>query len=376
MTRDAPSAGEAVNSASVLQRLYVMAGLVAGAYVLYRLSAVLTPFLIAGILAYLGNPLVSRLQRWGLPRSAGTTLVFVLVVLLVAGVVTALLPAIRHQALLFLDYTRQYAELLQRQIIPELSARLGIHLDSQTVTHYASANAQKLADWLGKSLRIAVSSGSGILATLLDIVLIPVLGFYLLRDWPGLLERIRELIPRRRLPLVELLARDANAMLMAFLRGQILVMLALGTSYAIGLSIVGLQTAILIGLLAGFLSFVPYLGVISGISMATLAMYVQTGAFLPIVGVWVVFGIGQILESMVYTPYLVGERIGLHPVLVIFAVLAGGELFGFAGLLLALPVTAVLIALLRHAQRWYLDSPWYRGSAQATEEAQSCPEKK
>ena len=370
------TAGE--NPAGALQRLYVLAALVVAAYLLYRLGAVLTPFLIAGILAYLGNPLVSRLQRWGLSRTVGTTLVFVLVLLVVAGIVTALLPAIRHQALLFLDYTRQYAELLQRQIVPELSARLGIQLDSQTITHYASANAQKLADWLGKSLRIAVSSGSGILATLLDIVLIPVLGFYLLRDWPQLLERIRELIPRRRLPTVELLARDANTMLMAFLRGQILVMLALGTSYAIGLSIVGLQTAILIGLLAGFLSFVPYLGVISGISMATLAMYIQTGAFLPMVGVWVVFGIGQILESMVYTPYLVGERIGLHPVLVIFAVLAGGELFGFVGLLLALPVTAVLIALLRHAQRWYLDSTWYGGHAPlpaAEEEVNGCPAK-
>jgi len=362
---------------SAAQRLYVLAGLALGVYLLYRLGAVLTPFLIAGILAYLGNPLVSRLQRWGLPRSVGTTLVFLLVALLAAGILMALLPAIRHQALLFLDYTRQYAELLQRQILPQLSTRLGIHLDSQTIGHYASANAQRLADWLGKSLRIAVSSGSGILATLLDIVLIPVLGFYLLRDWPRLLERIRALTPRRRLALVELLARDANSMLMAFLRGQILVMLALGTSYAIGLSIVGLQTAILIGLLAGFLSFVPYLGVISGISMATLAMYVQTGAFLPLIGVWVVFGVGQILESMVYTPYLVGERIGLHPVLVIFAVLAGGELFGFAGLLLALPVTAVLIALLRHAQRWYLDSPWYRGPSlpPAAEEEASCPQK-
>ncbi len=368
----------AENPAGVLQRLYVLAALSVAAYLLYRLGPVLTPFLIAGILAYLGNPLVSRLQRWGLSRTVGTTLVFILVLLVVAGIVTALLPAIRHQALLFLDYTRQYAELLQRQIVPELSARLGIQLDSQTITHYASANAQKLADWLGKSLRIAVSSSSGILATLLDIVLIPVLGFYLLRDWPQLLERIRELIPRRRLPTVELLARDANTMLMAFLRGQILVMLALGTSYAIGLSIVGLQTAILIGLLAGFLSFVPYLGVISGISMATLAMYIQTGAFLPMVGVWVVFGIGQILESMVYTPYLVGERIGLHPVLVIFAVLAGGELFGFVGLLLALPVTAVLIALLRHAQRWYLDSTWYRGPGPlpaAEEEVNGCPAK-
>ena len=342
-----------------MQRFFVLAVLILLGWLTYRLSPILSPFLIAGILAYLGNPLVTRLQRYRISRTWGTTLVFVSVLLLLAGVTMALLPVIRQQSLLFVEYLRQYLELLQTQIIPQLSARIGIHIDSQSITHYATANAQKLAGWLGRSLQVALSSGSGLISGILNVILIPVLGFYLLRDWPHLVNRVAALIPQRYLPISQRLAGDADAMLMAFLRGQLLVMLALGASYAIGLSIIGLQTAILIGLVAGLLSFVPYLGVVSGVTMASLAMYVQTGAFLPILWVLIVFAIGQVLESMVFTPYLVGDRIGLHPVAVIFAVLAGGELFGFAGLLLALPITAVLIALLRHVHGWYLQSPHY-----------------
>ncbi len=344
-----------------MQRFFVLAILILLGWLAYRLSPILSPFLIAGILAYLGNPLVTRLQRYRINRTWGTTLVFVLVILVLAGITMALLHVIRHQSLLFVEYLRQYLELLQTRIIPQLSARIGIPLDSQSLTHYATANAQKLAGWLGRSLQMALSSGPSLISSVLSIILVPVLGFYLLRDWPRLIARIAALIPPHYLPLSRRLAGDADAMLMAFLRGQLLVMLALGASYAIGLSIVGLKTAILVGLVAGLLSFVPYLGVVSGIAMATLAMYVQTGAFLPILGVLIVFGIGQILESMVFTPYLVGDRIGLHPVAVIFAVLAGGELFGFAGLLLALPVTAVLIALLRHLHGWYVQSRYYLG---------------
>ncbi|MCK9189671.1 AI-2E family transporter [Acidithiobacillus sp.] len=344
-----------------MQRFFVLAVLILLGWLTYRLSPILSPFLVAGILAYLGNPLVTRLQRHRISRTWGTTLVFVLVAVIMAGIIMALLPIIRHQSSLFIEYLQKYVELLQTQIIPQFSARIGIHLDSQSITHYATANAQKLAGWLGRSLQLALSSGSGLISSVLSIILVPVLGFYLLRDWPRLIARMAALIPPHYLPLSQRLASDADTMLMAFLRGQLLVMLALGTSYAIGLSMVGLQTAILVGLVAGLLSFVPYLGVVSGITMASLAMYVQTGAFLPILWVLIVFGIGQVLESMVFTPYLVGDRIGLHPVAVIFAVLAGGELFGFVGLLLALPVTAVLIALLRHLHGWYLQSPYYLG---------------
>ncbi|PKY10389.1 AI-2E family transporter [Acidithiobacillus marinus] len=344
-----------------MQRFFFLATLILLGWLTMRLSPVLTPFLLAAILAYLGNPLVSYLQRHRIGRTWGTTLVFLLVLIVFAGTIMALLPVIRHQSLLFVDYLQKYTSLLQSRLIPQLVAETGIQLDSGTISHYATSNAQKLAAWLGHGLQVALSSGSGFLTGALSIILVPVLGFYLLRDWPRLLARIDQWIPQKQAELIRRLSRDADAMLMAFLRGQLLVMLALGCSYALGLSIIGLKTAILIGLIAGILSFVPYLGVISGVLMASLAMYVQTGTFLSVLWVLLVFFIGQILESMVFTPYLVGDRIGLHPVAVIFAVMAGGQLFGFIGLLLALPVTAVLVALLRHFQSWYLQSPYYLG---------------
>ncbi len=344
-----------------MQRFFFLAILVLLGWLTIRLSPVLTPFLLAAILAYLGNPLVTYLQRHRIGRSWGTTLVFVIVLLMFAGTLMALLPVIKHQALLFADYLQKYAGLLQSRLIPKLAAATGIQLDSGTISHYATSNAQKLATWLGHGLQVALSSGSGLLTGVLSIILVPVLGFYLLRDWPRLLARIDQWIPQKHVVLVRRLSRDADTMLMAFLRGQLLVMLALGCSYAFGLSIIGLKTAILIGLVAGILSFVPYLGVISGVLMASLAMYVQTGTLISVLWVLLVFFVGQILESMVFTPYLVGDRIGLHPVAVIFAVMAGGSLFGFIGLLLALPVTAVLVALLRHFQSWYLQSPYYLG---------------
>ncbi len=327
---------------------------------LYLLSPILSPFFIAGVFAYLANPLVTLLGHWRIGRGMATALVFLLVALLMIGTVMTLLPTIRAQILIAINYLQQYGDLLQTQLLPMLSQQLHIPLDSQSLGSYASKNASKLAHWASNSLRIAFVSGSGILSILMNFLLIPVLTFYLLRDWPQLLQRMEELIPRSQIALIRRLAADSDQMLMAFLRGQVLVMLALGSTYAIGLSIVGLKTAILIGLLSGLLSFVPYLGFVSGILMATLAMYMQSSHFLPLLGVWIVYGIGQILESTVFTPLLVGDRLGLHPVLVIFAVLAGGQLFGFTGLLLALPVTAILIALLRHFYRWYLGSELYR----------------
>ena len=328
-------------------------------WLIYLLGPILSPFLIAGVLAYLGNPLVTFLQRWRIGRTLGTTLVFLFALLLAAAIIIALLPTVRAQTLIAINYLQQYAKLLQTQLLPQISQRLGIPIDSHTLTAYASKNASKLAHWASSSLQVALISGSGILSFLMNFLLLPVITFCLLRDWPRLLQRLDELIPRRQLALVRQLAIDSERMLMAFLRGQLLDMLALGATYAIGLSIVGLKTALLIGLLSGLLSFVPYLGFASGIILASLAMYIQCGTLLSLAAAWAVYGVGQVLESTLFIPILVGDRIGLHPVLVIFAVLAGGQLLGFVGLLIALPVTAILIALLRHAHRWYRQSRAY-----------------
>jgi predicted PurR-regulated permease PerM len=201
-----------------------------------------------------------------------------------------------------------------------------------------------------------------LLAWLANLVLIPVVTFYLLRDWHIVIERVHELLPRRSEPHIVRLASEADTMLGAFLRGQLSVMTALAVVYSLGLWIVGLDLALLIGLIAGLVSFVPYLGFITGIALAGIAAYLQFQELLPLVWVALVFGIGQMLEGMLLTPWLVGDKIGLHPVAVIFAIMAGGQLFGFVGVLLALPVAAVLMVILREARRRYIDSTLYASS--------------
>jgi len=205
------------------------------------------------------------------------------------------------------------------------------------------------------------SSGMTLLHWVTNLMLIPVLTFYLLRDWDDLVARIHEMLPRPIEATVARLARESDQVLGAFLRGQLSVMLALGVIYSVGLSLIGLDFALLIGMLAGLLSFVPYMGFVVGLLSAGFAVLMQTHEVLQLVPVLIVFGVGQLIEGMVLTPWLVGDRIGLHPVAVIFAVLAGGQLFGFIGVLLALPVAAVLAVVVRHAHERYRTSNLYEG---------------
>jgi predicted PurR-regulated permease PerM len=204
-----------------------------------------------------------------------------------------------------------------------------------------------------------------VLAWVANLLLIPVLTFYFLRDWDWLVARVRALLPRPVEPTVSRLARESDEMLGGFLRGQLSVMVSLGAVYATGLWLAGIDLALLIGMLAGLVSFVPYLGFIVGAGVALVAALVQHGDWLHVLLVIGVFSVGQVLESFVLTPWLVGDRIGLHPVAVIFAVMAGGQLFGFLGVLLALPVAAVVMVLLRYAHQRYTASGLYGGAAPA-----------
>jgi predicted PurR-regulated permease PerM len=217
-------------------------------------------------------------------------------------------------------------------------------------------------DIVGMLLSQATASSLALMAWLANLVLIPVVGFYLLRDWDVMMAKLRSLLPRQRESQVMGLAGECHEVLGAFVRGQLLVMLALGVIYSSGLMLVGLELGLLIGLLAGLAAIVPYMGFIIGIGAALIAGLFQFGGDpYPLLGIVAVFMIGQVLEGMVLTPMLVGDRIGLHPVAVIFAILAGGELFGFTGVLLALPVAAVIMVLLRHVHDLYKESDMYGG---------------
>jgi predicted PurR-regulated permease PerM len=223
------------------------------------------------------------------------------------------------------------------------------------MTHWQSAGgvAGKVLPWLS-------DSGSAILGVLANLLLIPVAMFYLLRDWAALVAKVDELIPRHSYAKVREIATEVDAVLAEFLRGQLAVMVLMSVFYVIVLWLVGLEFAIPIGVVAGMLVFVPYLGMLVGLLLATLAAAMQFTTLSDVVWVWAVFALGQLLEGMVVTPRLVGERVGLHPLAVIFALMAFGQLMGFFGILLALPLSAILLVALRHAKAWYLTSSMYR----------------
>jgi len=331
------------------------------------LGPILTPFVLAALLGWLGDPLVDRLEASGRSRPVAVTLVFVLMLMLVVLVVLILVPMIERQVVTLIDALPQYREWFMETALPWVEARTGIEitswLDPQRLfelvrSHWAQAGgvASTLFGYLS-------SSGFAFLAWVANIVLLPILTFYFLRDWDLLVERVAAMIPRDHIGTVTRLARESDEVLGAFLRGQFIVMLALGAIYAIGLSVVGLNLGLLIGIIAGLISFVPYLGAATGIVLAVLAALVQAQGFdiklLALVGV--VFTVGQLIESYILTPRIVGDRIGLHPVAVIFAIMAGGQLFGFVGMLIALPVAAVGNVLLRFAHERYTQSRLYAG---------------
>lgn len=342
--------------------LWPLLWLTAAAWLLYLLSPILTPFVAAALLAYLGDPLVDRLEARKLPRSLAVTLVFLVIVAVLVTLALIVIPRLGAQVETLATKLPVYAQWVKLEVLPRLNSWLpgdAVSLDPQVLgdslrEHWAKAGGVLAAVWHSLS-----ASGMALLGWLVNLVLIPVLTFYLLRDWDHLVAAIHDLLPRQSAPVWARLARESDEVLGAFLRGQVLVMFALGVIYTTGLWWVGLDFALLIGMLAGVVSFVPYLGLIVGILIAGVAAILQFQGVDALPGVIAVFVVGQLLEGMVLTPRLVGERIGLHPVAVIFAVLAGGQLYGFFGILLALPVAAVAIVLLRHLLGRYRSSAFY-----------------
>ncbi|AZC25104.1 MULTISPECIES: AI-2E family transporter [Pseudomonas] len=332
----------------------------------YLLHPILSPFLVALLLAYLFDPLVDRLEKWGLSRTWGVVAVFALFILIVMTLLLVLVPMLAKQLVRLYELAPQMLDWVQHTAMPWVQSRLGLadgFWKFDKVKAAISEHMGQTTDIVGVVLSQATASGLALIGWLANLVLIPVVGFYLLRDWDLMMAKIRSLLPRNREERVVALAGECHEVLGAFIRGQLLVMLALGGIYAAGLMVVGLELGLLIGLIAGLAAIVPYMGFIIGIGSALIAGLFQFGGDLyPMIGIVAVFMVGQALEGMVLTPLLVGDRIGLHPVAVIFAILAGGELFGFTGVLLALPVAAVIMVLVRHVHDLYKDSDIYSGA--------------
>lgn len=335
--------------------------LVLAVLLLYLLSPILTPFVAAGILAYICNPMVQRLSAWKIPRTLAVVLVMCGLLLLFCLLLLIMLPLLEKEIGRFVARLPDWIDAARLRLLPVLQHWVGQDLqwDSQAVkdmllSHWKSAGgvAAKLLPWLG-------ISGGALIAMLVNLLLIPVAMFYLLRDWNGLVRRLDDLLPRHSHAKVNEILSEVDRVLAEFLRGQISVMLLMSAYYSIVLWLVGLEFALPIGIVAGMLVFVPYLGMIVGLTLATLAAVMQFPGFSGVLWVWGVFSVGQLIEGMVVTPWLVGDRVGLHPLAVIFALLAFGHLFGFFGLLLALPLSAIMLVALRHGKEWYLVSEMY-----------------
>lgn len=346
--------------------------------VIWLLSPVLTPFVLGAMLAYLCDPLVDHLERWKLNRTLATTVVFVFMLLVVVGAVLLLIPLIQRQVVRLIVSMPHYADWAQTVALPWLQEHLNLQpgsFDSDKVVAALQEHVGSVSGIVATTLAKVSKSGFSIILWLTNLVLIPVVMFYLLRDWDLMVARIDHMLPRRQRPTIVHLARESDHVLGAFVRGQLLVMVALGIIYGVGLSLMGLSVGPLIGMIAGLLSFVPYLGFIVGLCAALIAVLVQFGDWLHIGLLAIVFVIGQALEGYVLVPRLVGGKIGLHPVAVIFAVLAGGALFGFLGVLLALPAAAVIMVLLRYGYARYQKSDLYDEHVPLETDAESAPER-
>ncbi len=346
------------------QRGLIISGIILFLALIYLLSDVLTPFLIAGLLAYLGDPLVNRLTRYKIPRTLAAVIVFLILLMSIILLLFLIVPLIQKQIALLIERLPQAINWVQLSAIPWIESNFNItlNLDLNTLKTALTGHweqASNVAQYMFKTLH---ESGLVLVKFVINLVLIPVVNFYLLRDWDKVVIKTKQLFPPNILPKVSHLFNECNEVVGAFFRGQLLVMLVLGFYFSIGLKIVGLDFALLIGVIIGVLSIVPYLGSMTGLVIAVLATYFQFQDIKHLIFTLIVFLLGHLLEGMILTPLLIGDRIGLHPVAVIFAVLAGGQLFGFVGVLLALPVAAIIMVLIRHIHSYYLQSDFYKKS--------------
>ncbi len=349
------------------QKWFVLAFILAFGGLLYVLAPVLMPFAFAAILAYLGDPVVDRLETlqfrgWRLNRTLAVVVVFSGIIFSIAALLIVIIPALEYQIGEFIDKLPSYLNWINKSVVPGLQKYLGRTIRPLREDQLINLIRSHWQDGGGVAENLIQSvshSGAVIVGWVMNLVLIPVITFYLLRDWDDLVARIHDLFPRRFAGTVAKLASEADDVLGAFMRGQFYVMLALGIIYSVGLWLVDLELALVIGMLAGLVSFVPYMGAITGIVFACIAALLQFQDAVHLLPVLMVFAVGQSMEGMLLTPWLVGNKIGLHPVAVMFAVLAGGQLFGFLGVLLALPVASVIMVLLRHIHERYTFSGFY-----------------
>jgi predicted PurR-regulated permease PerM len=348
-----------------LRRIFILAGAVFILWVLYLLKPVVIPFVAAFFIAYLFSPLVNKLHQIGLPRWLSISLVFIGIGVVLTWALWYLAPLIWKQLMYAKTSIPAGIHWVNYTFLPWLSHTFNLvpmEIDteqiSKAVMDYIQTNYS--ADSIQSVLLKVAQSGLNFIQIGGTVVLIPIITFYFLLDWERMLESFRRLIPRPYEKSTLKIAGECHSVLGAFVKGQFLVMILLGIVYAVGLQVIGLEVGLIIGMIAGLASIIPYLGFGVGIIAAVVATLFQFGLdWMQLALVLVVFMIGQAVEGYILQPFLLGDKIGLSPVAVVFAVLAGAQLAGFLGMLIALPVAAVIVVLLRHAREYYEHSQLY-----------------
>jgi predicted PurR-regulated permease PerM len=321
---------------------------------------IIGPFVAGFILAYLLDPPARRLEKIGVPRWLAAAVVLVVFVTLFALIILASAPIIQTEVLQFIDNLPRLVENTQ----PLIERMLRLTGSGKSIDDLVDNISSYAVSWLTSSISTIVAGSLAFVNVISFTVVTPLVAFYLLRDWPIILAQVDSWWPRAQAPAMRGVLRDSNAALGGFVRGQSLVCLCLAIFYAVGWSVVGLNYAVILGILVGVLGFVPFIGVLFAVTLSMLVALGQYGLDFHALGLVVgVFLIGQVLESSVLTPNLIGTRIGLHPVWVLFAVFAGGTVAGLAGVFLAVPVAAVLGVIMRAALAHYRESEFYTGSA-------------
>jgi len=345
------------------QNLFWIVGIVVFILLLNVLSSVLLPFVAGMAVAYFLDPVADWLEEKKLSRTLATSVILFGFFALAMGGILLLIPVLQKQIIELVhlvpkimdaaqSYVRPGLEQLRDQIPPEA-------LDQ--IRDVFSGFAGKGVSWVSKIIANIWSGGVAFFNLISLVLITPIVAFYLLRDWDLITAKLDSWLPRPAAPAIRQQLSEIDTTIAGFVRGQASVCLVLSILYGVGLTVTGLKSGLLVGLAAGFISFIPYLGAATGLSIGVGIALFQYSDIAPIMIVAGIFILGQTLESYVLTPRLVGDRVGLHPVWIIFALLAGGALFGFTGVLLAVPVTAVIGVLARYSISRYLASPLYTG---------------
>jgi len=333
---------------------------------LYALGPILTPFIAAAILAYALNGGVDYLDRlrmggWSLPRPLAVVIVMLLFLSAVTMLVLIVIPVLEKEIPLLRAQIPLFLVKLDTMLAPRLH-ELGIHVQldgtgiKKILTEQMATSGDEIWSTLLASARIG---GTAVLGWAVTLILVPVVLFYMLLDWHHILRRVAGAVPRRWVVQTIGMAQEVNVLLAQYLRGQLMVMMVLAAYYSLGLTLAGFEVALPVGILTGLLVFIPYIGFGMGLALAVIAAVLQFSDWTGLIAVAFIYGAGQIIEGFFLTPRLVGERIGLNPLAVIFALLAFGQLFGFVGVLLALPASAVLMVAFKHLRHHYLRSSFY-----------------